>query len=1012
MPQTVVDTAQAWRQLKTGGGGWVTKMDVHSDGSIIIGPDTAGAYIRRPGDAQWNPILTTSSIPSEYHRYDFGFGFFELRFAPSDSDIIWVAYQNKPMRSTDGGATFIEKSTDFGIFLSGTGNASSSGTTVTLGGSPDLSSIPINLYTEIYLADATETNKWFRLSAVDNTAKTVTLHNGPLATPVTTSNWKIRTAIMGSNEATNGSRVCGPYMAVDPVNPDVVYLSSGFLLFRTLDGGTTWSVCSGIGRPSSYYPGVAGLAIDHSSSNSSTPTRKSIIMVNVSGQGWYRSTNGGDSFSAVAGGPVTSGGTTINDGVFNDNGVFLATDRANVWRYASGTWLNTGAGGGEGAAYACVDPFATNRVVCLTQGGQMYECLDISVATPTWNTEPTPATRDGMNIPWVAIPGEEVFMSAGPGRFSKVTQNRFIFPQGVGMWYADIAPGFTTIPYKFWTEGIENLVGYNVRKFSGNKHIYLPCGDRSLFISGNPEAYADTTRSPIYNAGFPSGLRGAFSVDAADTNHNMVIVLNSGGKYVSNACGVTTDAGKTWTPINLPPIYAEMVVSFNSISTVSGSPTVTITNGRYAHGLTTGNWTGFERAETVGGVSLAGKKYQVTVVDTNTFTITYATNASGTATGGGNVRHTTYKHVKSNAFSTTYGSPVVRFAKGGGYDFGSTEGEHGAGDRFYFYGTSTIGGLTIEGEQVITNVGGWTDPGGVWVEFEPGGTANADVPAGGGTNVCFWNTWQRGQVPLTTQIVMSTETNWMLFAGAGRVQPFYTTDAGVTWAESSFPSAVEDIGWGFSYNNFHSVADSEPGSPGTFYAYSRLAGTFRSTDGGATFTLRSSNTFTPLSVDQFHMQMYCVPGKPGHLFWIQGSSGGFPYQDQSGRGYFSTDGGSTWNIIGVATLGGADVVGEIEEPGLLGFSATKPGSSYPTIWLQGWINGEYGIYYCTNADPLTTGKWTWNRVQAFPNGCFDFHPAMCGDPDSWHTCYLSGQGSGWWYTTQDDVTKRTFEITT
>lgn len=72
----------------------------------------------------------------------------------------------------------------------------------------------------------------------------------------------------------------------------------------------------------------------------------------------------------------------------------------------------------------------------------------------------------------------------------------------------------------------------------------------------------------------------------------------------------------------------------NPFTTASGSAVVTVTDT--SHGGTTGDFVTFSGASAVGGLTLNGN-YQITVTDANTYTITAASNASSTATGGGTV---------------------------------------------------------------------------------------------------------------------------------------------------------------------------------------------------------------------------------------------------------------------------------------------------------------------------------------------------------------------------------------
>lgn len=92
-----------------------------------------------------------------------------------------------------GGATTNSGSSDNNAAdLSGTANATVSGSVVTLGGSPDLTNVQTSGASQstIYLAQATNANrKIFWITAKDNVAKTVTVDTAP--TGVTGSDWAI-----------------------------------------------------------------------------------------------------------------------------------------------------------------------------------------------------------------------------------------------------------------------------------------------------------------------------------------------------------------------------------------------------------------------------------------------------------------------------------------------------------------------------------------------------------------------------------------------------------------------------------------------------------------------------------------------------------------------------------------------------------------------------------------------------------------------------------------------------
>jgi hypothetical protein len=945
MAQTVVSTSQVWRPLKIGGGGFITKIASAADGTLITRTDTYGGYIRRPGDTSWTQFKTAASMPSGDVYYASGTsgtssGTYDVAIADTNNDIMYMVSDERPYKSTNGGATWVEISNGF----------------------------------------ATQADSQMDANAQDGYS----------------------------------ARLCSPFMAVDPINADVVYLGNGKRLYRTLDGGANWAACSGISDANgNNYPGVAAVLVDPSSST--TSGRKSVVYCWVYGRGWYQSTNGGNSFSLMGiyapcypDNPLSTGSSEGAGGIWNPrdaaisaDGVILVADQSDLWRYRAGAWTKHALD----AVHLAIDPFDSNRAIILTNQDYLRECLNINAATMTWGSPVNSVTNiNGMEQPWVALAGETTIPAAANFTFSKTEEDKLYFTGGTHCYEVNVPLNFTSVEWVVFTTGIENLVGTQVRKFSGNKHLYCSCYDRGLFVSGNPEAYATRSMPPINDNARGLPLKNGWCTAAPDSNSDTILSLMQAGDEDCRS-GISYDQGKTWTALNLPPIWYILAPlnganDFDIAATVSGSPTVTITSA--SHGLTAGvSYVTFVQATAFASVDLVGKRYLVASTPTaNTFTITYATNASATVSAGGkNVRYTTYH--ESNKFSCVNGSGIVTAVLAN-----QTEA-FAVGGKITFYNTSSIGTLNLNGRQTILSVSGGT------ITFAPGGTANADVTNGGGSNFGYYADWNAGEIPPSTQVVCSTATNWVMVGGSGRLAPHYTTDAGVTWTACTFPSVLRDTGWSYSYYQQRNIIDSDPNTPGTFYAFHYDGGTYRSTDGGANWTLRNSADFLSHSPGNWHTNLTCVPGHAGHLFWSCGSLGSPPGTGVSGRAMFSTDGGTTWEFMGVTTLGGADPgATEIGEVNWLSIGAVKPGSSYPTIWISGWINNTYGIYYCTNASPTTTGKWTWNSVEAYPMGWMDFMTGMQADPEIWHTCYLSLAGSGYAYTTQTDVTKRTFEITT
>jgi BNR/Asp-box repeat len=109
----------SWQDLKIGGGGYMTGMDIHADGTLAARVDVFGAYVGSTtvGTA-WRQTATQAGMPAAYsnnHPYASG-GVYEIRIAPSNSSIIYKMYG-----ISGRSLTTVLKSVDKGVNWTATG---------------------------------------------------------------------------------------------------------------------------------------------------------------------------------------------------------------------------------------------------------------------------------------------------------------------------------------------------------------------------------------------------------------------------------------------------------------------------------------------------------------------------------------------------------------------------------------------------------------------------------------------------------------------------------------------------------------------------------------------------------------------------------------------------------------------------------------------------------------------------------------------------------------------------
>ena len=153
-------------------------------------------------------------------------------------------------------------------------------------------------------------------------------------------------------------------------------------------------------------------------------------------------------------------------------------------------------------------------------------------------------------------------------------------------------------------------------------------GDKIRFRSGFPEKIGGWTR--LSNNTFVGTARSLWNwVDLGGANY---LGVGTSKKYYIEYGGDYNDITFIYfTQTNL----LGGTLGANPLATTSGSPIVTITDGAYNPGL--GDYVIITSTATVGGLSINGEYVVTAVPSPTTFQITASSNASSTATGGGDV---------------------------------------------------------------------------------------------------------------------------------------------------------------------------------------------------------------------------------------------------------------------------------------------------------------------------------------------------------------------------------------
>ena len=226
---------------------------------------------------------------------------------------------------------------------------------------------------------------------------------------------------------------------------------------------------------------------------------------------------------------------------------------------------------------------------------------------------------------------------------------------------------------------------------------------------------------------------------------NLVPFTNLSGNYflgIGTSLKYYVESGAA--PYDITPIRLTNVTN-NPFSTTNGSRTVTVAIP--AHGAFQNDFVTFSGASAVGGLTLNGEYQIVSVPSSGTFTITAASNATSTATGGGSV---------TAAFQINTGLDTTLYSNGWGA--GTWGGVIPGGANF----TASIAGTTLTVSAVASGtlaVGQLVTGSGVSAS-PPGSLATYITALGTGTGGVGTYTVGVSQTVSSTAMISLSGTGW------------------------------------------------------------------------------------------------------------------------------------------------------------------------------------------------------------------------------------------------------------
>ncbi|EAW38330.1 Probably secreted sialidase; several ASP-boxes and dockerin domain [Lyngbya sp. PCC 8106] len=216
--------------------------------------------------------------------------------------------------------------------------------------------------------------------------------------------------------------------------------------------------------------------------------------------------------------------------------------------------------------------------------------------------------------------------------------------------------------------------------------------------------------------------------------------------------------------------------------------------------------------------------------------------------------------------------------------------------------------------------------------------------------------------------VSATDTRNIVWQPSNGKTPYFTKDRGRTWQQISFfeQKEIERGSHTHLWNRQQALA-ADSVKAGTFYIYHHVGGRFlRSDDGGETWKI--VNETLPDEVWQ-GANVKTAPGIKGEV-WVSLSEKGL---------YRSSNFGEDFVKLAV------------EEANVLGFGKAVPNTTSPTVFLQGKINGETGVFRSTNLGQ------TWVQIADYPMGYFGKLRVITGDMNVFGRVFLGTGGNGFIY---------------
>lgn len=493
----------SWQILRIGGAGFITGIQIATDGAQFCRADVGGAYFRRSGAFSWQEVVTVNSLPSTYTGlYEFDNSVYSIAIAPGSSNVLYMMFNGNIFSSVNYGASWtlcaFSTISDAG---SNTGNQ--------------------RFYNQKMAVDPANSNVVYAGTPTEGVFRAT---DGA-------------TFAVVSEVGSDASGV-GHLIGFDPSSGttggktnNIVVATKGIGIYRSTDAGANWTLLNTTGMPTTF----ADMTVDQSGNIwlvDDTNGGKGVLN-KWNGTAWSQPITGSPSgFNEIRSVAVDPAAATHVFAATTNGYLFISTNTGGAW-----------VGGKAGAGFTLSSPtdpwWATNAVltgqgtdvghICFDPStGTLYSGIGSGVAkcTPPTTNVSFAWTHDVVGIEelvasWiVSPPGGNVVLCAQDFPVWSISDPA-AYP-------AASLPNFGSITF-----------GHQVDYASADPTTLVGIlgGDISGVLTSGGTVYTQFAAKPT---GVPS-IRVGGSIAAASATNFVWVLGNQGGPYF------TMDAGATWT---------------------------------------------------------------------------------------------------------------------------------------------------------------------------------------------------------------------------------------------------------------------------------------------------------------------------------------------------------------------------------------------------------------------------------------------------------------------------------